>query len=160
MKIKEIAKFVRKEKKVDDYYALNACRYPKKSLRVRRSGEDVVVNFKGWINYKNGIHAKKEVEFKVSDLKGFFYLLKDFGFKKWLRKEKITELYKTKDGVSIELSYVKKLGWFVEIEIICAKSKIVPARRRIAELRNIIGFKKVDIEKSGYTKDLWDLKKK
>ena len=149
-KIRKIAKFIKLEKKIDDYYSLRYNKYPKKSLRVRDKGKKREVNFKQRLNYKNGIWAKKEVEFEVSDLKGFYELLEDFGFKKWLRKEKITELYRTNDEVSIELNYVKNLGWFIEIE---------NARRKIAKVRNLLGMKRNEIEKKGYTRALWELKK-
>ena len=110
-KIRRIARFVKIERKIDDYYSLGKDVYPKKSLRVRDKGRKVEVNFKQWISYVRGIHAKRESEFEVSDLKNFFRLLKDFGFKKWIRKEKITELYRTRNGINIELNYVKRLGW-------------------------------------------------
>ena len=51
----------------DDYYSLEKRKYPKKSLRVRDKGKRREVNFKQWRSYKNGVWAKKEVEFEVSD---------------------------------------------------------------------------------------------
>jgi len=87
-KIKEIAKFVEVENKIDDYYSLHSKVYPRKSLRVRYKERKREVNFKQRIDYVNGIWAKKEVEFEVSDLNNFFELLRDFGFKKWLEKKK------------------------------------------------------------------------
>jgi len=159
-RIKRIAKFVKNESKIDDYYSLEKRKYPKKSLRVRDKGKRRPVNFKQWRSYKNGVWAKKEVEFEVSDLRNFFDLLDDFGFKKWLRKEKKTELYKTKDGIMIELNYVKKLGWFIEIEILCKEKDVVNARRRIVKVMDRLGVKKQDVEKRGYTDQLWDLKER
>ena len=161
-KIKKIAKFIYIEKKVDDYYALNYKAYPKKSLRVRYKGKKREVNFKQRLNYKNGIWAKKEVEFEVSDLKGFYELLDDFGFRRWLRKQKMTELYRTKDGVNIELNHVKNLGWFIEIEIISKENykEIANARKKITRIRKLLGIKNKYIEKIGYTRKLWDLKKR
>ena len=90
-RIEKIASFVKKEYKIDDYYSLSRDSYPKKSLRVRGKGKKRQVNFKQWRNYTDGIWAKKEVEFEVSDLKNFFDLLDDFGFRKWMKKEKKTE---------------------------------------------------------------------
>jgi len=157
--IKKIAKFVGIEDKKDNYYALTRGSYPKKSLRVRDKGKQREVNFKEWRNYKDGIWAKKEVEFKVSDLKNFFDLLDDFGFKKWMSKEKKTYLYRTKDGVNIELNYVKRLGWFIEIEVLCKESEVVNARKKIKRVLDKLGVEKKYIEKKGYTKILWELKK-
>lgn len=153
-RIKSVARFVGREKKVDDYYALVKKGRPRKSLRVRDMGRKREVNFKQWIDYVDGIHAKKEVEFEVSDLGNFFDLLDDFGFRKWIRKEKKTELYRTKDGVNVELNYVKNLGWFIEIEILCKKREVNNARKKIGELRGALGFSAKDCEKNGYTKAL------
>ncbi|NCN99251.1 class IV adenylate cyclase [Candidatus Pacearchaeota archaeon CG10_big_fil_rev_8_21_14_0_10_35_219] len=155
-RIRKIAKYSGKEKKTDSYYALDAKeKYPKKSLRIRDKGKEVEVNFKQWLSYKHGVHAKKEIEFHVSDLSGFFDLLDDFGFEKWMYKEKKTELYKTKDGVNIELNQIKGLGWFIEIEILCKENEVKRARRKILEIFERLDLKKMDVEKKGYTKMLW-----
>jgi len=159
-RIKEIAKFVRIENKIDDYYSLEKGKYPKKTLRIRYKGKKIEVNFKKSLSYGKGVHAKKEVEFKVSDLSNFFDFLENFGFGKWIRKEKRTELYKTKDRINIELNYVKKLGWFIEIEILCKKKDIEKSRRRIEEIRKALDIPESDIEKKGYTRELWNLSKK
>lgn len=158
-KIKQIAKFVKSEEKVDDYYSLEKGRYPKKSLRVRDKGKKREVNFKQWRSYRQGIWAKKEVEFEVSDLRNFFDLLDDFGFRKWMSKKKKTELYRTKDGVSIELNYVEKLGWFIEIEMLCNEKNVDSARKRIRKIMDELGVKKSFVEKRGYTKMLWVLRR-
>ena len=158
--IRKIAKFMGIENKKDSYYSLTYKDYPKKSLRIRDKGKSREINFKEWRNYKDGIWAKKEVEFKVSDLKNFFDLLDDFGFKRWMRKEKKTYLYRTKSGVDIELNYVKKLGWFIEVEILCKKSEVSNARKKVKRVMDELGVEKKFIEKKGYTKILWELKKK
>ena len=157
-KIKKIAKFVKFERKIDDYYSLENNTYPKKSIRIRNKGKKVEVNFKKWLSYLKGVHAKSETEFEVSDLRGFFGLLNDFGFRKWMRKEKITELYKTRDNVNIELNYVKRLGWYIEIEVLCKKNEIANARKKVIEVRRKLGLHK-NIEKRGYTRQLWRLGK-
>ena len=159
-KIKKIAKFVKNEKKIDDYYSLEYFNYPEKSLRVRNKGKKREVNFKRRKSYVNGIHAKNEVQFGINDLKGFFELIEDFGFRKWMHKEKKTELYKTKDGVNIELNYVDKLGWYIEIEVLCDENGVNNARKKISAVRRKLGFSAKDSEKRGYTKMLWDLQNK
>jgi adenylate cyclase, class 2 len=156
-RIKQIASYVKTEHKKDDYYSLEYFSYPEKSLRVRDKGTKREVNFKQWKNYSRGVHVKKEVQFKVSDLEGFFELIKDFGFKKWIGKEKKTSLFRTKQGVNIELNHVKKLGWFLEIEYICREKDIEKARKKVIETRKRLGFDLRNVEKRGYTKMLWDL---
>ena len=159
-RIKKIARFVKKQTKKDDYYTLEYFQYPEKSLRVRDMGKIREVNFKKRISFVNGIHAKKEVQFQISDVKGFFDLIEDFGFRKWLHKEKTTELYKTKSGVNIELNHVKKLGWFLELEVLCSNKEINNARKKIKEAREALGFSEKDSEVRGYTKQLWGLNHK
>jgi len=160
-KIRSCAKYVGTQDKIDDYYSMHTDhKYPKKSLRIRKKGKKRIVNFKQRLGFKEGIWAKREVEFEVSDIKNFYYLLNDFGFNKWMRKEKKSETYNTKDNVTIELNYVKKLGWYIEIEVLCKENKeaIDKARKRVMEIMNIIGVKKKSIQKSGYTKVLWQMK--
>jgi adenylate cyclase class 2 len=159
-RIKKIAKFVKKQDKKDDYYTLEYFQYPEKSLRVRDMGKIREVNFKKRISLVNGIHAKKEVQFQISDVKGFFDLINDFGFRKWLHKEKTTELYRSKNGVNIELNHVKKLGWFLELEVLCSPKEISNARKKIIDVRDSLGFTEKDSEARGYTKQLWSLKNK
>lgn len=159
-RIRSIAKFVKVQSKKDDYYTLEYFQYPEKSLRVRDMGKIREVNFKKRISFSKGIHAKKEVQFQISDIDGFFELIKDFGFRKWLHKEKTTELYKARNGVNIELNYVKKLGWFLELEFLCPQKDIPLGRKKIAEVRDALGFSEKDCEQRGYTKQLWNLKNK
>ncbi len=155
-KIKKIARFVKNENKKDEYFSLEYFRYPEKSLRVRDKGKKREVNFKQRINYINGIHAKKEVQFEISDIDGFYDLINDFGFKKWMSKEKKTELYRTKNGVHIELNFVKNLGWFLEIEVLCSEKDVENAREKIVKVREKLGLTMRDVEKKGYTKMFWE----
>jgi len=160
-KLKKIAKFIKKEIKDDSYYTLENFKkiYPKKSLRIRKKGKQRIVNFKQWISYNNGIHVKKETEFTVSDVKKFLSLLKDFGFKKWISKHKECTVYQYKK-TSIELNKVKKLGWFLEVEYLCNKKEIPKAKKQIKAVIKLLKIKNDNVEKSGYTKLLYDLKKK
>jgi len=160
-KIIKIAKFATKEKRVDDYYTLEPKgKYPKKSLRVRKLGGHYEVNIKNKISYVKGVHAKREVELNSSekDLDTFLSIIKDFGFRKWLRKEKVTELYKIKNNFSIEINNVKGLGWFLEVEYLTKQSGIAKARREVVRVIKKLGVKEKDIIKNGYTKMLWDKK--
>ena len=159
-RIKKIAIFVRKENKKDDYYSLEYFNYPEKSLRVRDKGKSMEVNFKRRKSYSKGVHAKTEVQFQISDIRGFFELIKDFGFRKWLHKEKSTELYKTPEGVNIELNHVRGLGWFLEIEVLSLPKNVASARRKVIAVREKLGFGEGDAEPRGYTKQLWNLRHK
>lgn len=154
-RIKKLATFVKKQKKVDDYYSLeNLKKYPQKSLRIRKTGDVYVVNFKKRVSYAKGVHAKKESEFEVSDIKNFIKLIEDFGFKKWLTKEKTSEIYKIEKNFHIEINQVKNLGWFLEIEYL-AENNIDKARKKVIAVMKKLGFSEKETIKQGYTKMLW-----
>src|SRR3989338_4053436 len=142
-KASQIGKFKGKIKKIDDYYTLEPInKYPKKSLRIRKTGNNYQINFKQRISYSKEIYAKKESEFAVSDVESFLALIKDFGFKHWLRKEKISEVYKIKNNFHIEINNVKSLGWFLEIEYL-TKNNINYARKEIIRI-----LKKLKVRRS------------
>ncbi|MEM4271773.1 MAG: class IV adenylate cyclase [Candidatus Pacearchaeota archaeon] len=155
-KARQLGKFSGKKTKIDDYYTLeNLQKYPKKSLRIRKMDGYYVINFKQSLGYKKGVHAKKEVEFKVSDISNFLRLIEDFGFKKWLTKEKESEIYKISKNFQIELNKVKGLGWFVEVEYLANPGELKSARKKVNEVMAKLGFKRKDAIKAGYTKQLW-----
>ena len=157
--IREKYNFMKKERKIDDYYTLESLNaYPKKSLRIRSKKGVYEINFKQKLSYIKGVHAKNEHEFVIKDIKPFLDLIKDFGFRYWLRKEKTTELYNIEKNFNIEINYVKKLGWFLEIEYLCEKKEINYARKRILEIVKELGINKKDVIEKGYTKMLWNIK--
>ncbi len=159
-KISKLSSFVKKEKKIDNYYTLSLLdKYPKKSLRIRKRSGFYEVNFKRSYKYKSKVHAKNEVEFRVSDIAHFLALIHDFGFKKWLTKVKISYIYRIKPNLHIELNYLKYLGWFIEVEyLISKKSQIAKARSQVSSVLKSLGFSQKEIIKDGYTKLLWDKK--
>lgn len=156
--IKKIEKFERIDLKVDDYYTLEDLNQrPQKSLRIRKINGFYIANFKHRLSYKNGVYAKKEVEFVIDNIESFLGLIKDFGFRKWLRKEKRCEIYGIKKNFQIELNHVKGLGWFIEIEyLVDSESKIEKARREVVKVMKELGFDENDAVKEGYTRMLWD----
>ena len=155
--IKKLAKFIETEHKIDDYYTLQSTKaYPKKSLRIRRKDNIYEINFKEKLSYIKGIHAKNEHEFIIDSINPFLDLIKDFGFKHWLRKEKTTELYNISKNFNIELNHVKSLGWFLEIEYLTDKEHILFARKRILKIMKKLNIHKEKIMEKGYTKILWN----
>lgn len=155
-----LAKFIGKTKKIDDYYTLEDLKkFPKKSLRIRRMDGYYVVNFKHPIEYKKGVHAKKEVEFKVSDINNFLNLIEDFGFVKWVSKEKNCEVFEIAKNFHIELNNVRELGWFVEVEyLVSDKRDVSAAREEVFRVLGELGYSRKDAIKRGYTKQLWEKK--
>ena len=155
----KIGRYKGKERKIDDYYSLeNLENYPKKSLRIRKKGNVYEVNFKQRISFDNRVYAKKETEFKITSINDFIRLIHDFGFKKWLTKEKYTEIYEIKKNFHIEINHLKRLGWFVEVEYLCTAKDIALARKEVIKAMKNLGLKEKDFIKEGYTKLLWDKK--
>ena len=158
-KIKKIARFVKKEKKSDYYFAIEKPNYPRKAFRMRYNGKNYVVNFKKWLKKysKHEIVVKEEFEFEVKDKNSFLALMRDLGFVNWIKKLKITESYQHKkySKVFIELNYVKHLGYFIEIEYLANKNEIENARRKIISVLKELKVKPRQIDNVGYTKLLW-----
>ncbi len=156
-KIKKIAEFVKKIKKIDNYYTLEKKGYPAKSLRIRDQGSFHLVNFKKRVSYHQGIHTKKETEFNLQDIKGFLAVLKEFGFRLWIKKHKESEIYRyyKHKSAHIELNHLRGLGWFVEVEILTV-NRVSEARKIILAISKRLGINTKDIEKKGYTKLLWE----
>ena len=76
-----------------------------------------------------------------------------------MKKDKITELYRIKKNFNIELNYVKRLGWFLEVVYLSDMKNINKARKEVVKVMNKLGIDEKDIIKDGYTKMLWNLKK-
>ena len=139
-KAKKLGKYTDTEIKIDDYYTQEKTdHYPRESIRIRKVDGFHIANFKQRLSYAKGVHAKNELEYKVENIKEFFELIKDFGFKKWVRKEKRCEIYEIKKNFHIELNHVKSLGWFVEIEyLVKNKSSINKARKEVFEVTSLV----------------------
>src|SRR3989304_3608667 len=87
-KAKTLGRYTGTELKVDDYYTQEKLNhYPKESIRIRKVDGYYVANFKQSLSYDEGVHAKREMEYKLSNIRDFLGLMKDLGFKKWMRKE-------------------------------------------------------------------------
>ena len=150
-------RYIGKEKKIDDYYTTQPeGKYPMKSVRIRKREGWYEVNFKQKISYARGVHAKKETEFRIGDLKDFIALLKDMGFRLWLRKKKESEVYEIKKNFHIEINKVQGLGWFVEVEYLCNLPEVSKARAAVVGMIEKLGISKSKVIEEGYTKLLWD----
>ena len=162
-KIKKIAKFEKKERRGDDYFALQKKGYPKKSFRIRDDGKKLIVNFKKHLKklYGQGVVVKREFEFELSDMAhigNFLALLDDFGFREWVKKRKTTEsyLYKKDKRVVIEINKVQHLGYYMEIEYKAKNSEVEKARGKILQVLQELEITKDMIDNIGYTKRLYN----
>ncbi len=160
-KIKSIARFEKKGKKVDDYFAIQNHGYPKKAFRTRTTKNKIEINFKKHLKkfWTKHVVVKQEFEFTIDkenfdDMIELFY---DMGFKEWVRKVKWNETYKYKKDkkVSIELNKVKDLGYFIEIEYLAPPSDLKKAIRKVEEVIKALGIDHNQVDNTGYTKMLW-----
>jgi adenylate cyclase, class 2 len=97
-----------------------------------------------------------EREFTVSDATVFGDLLSRLGLAVWIRKRKIGEAW-TADGVTIELSEIEGLGFFVELEILADvddAATVAEARKRLQATLERIGIDAAKIETRYYTEML------
>ena len=161
-RIKAISKFVKKERRGDDYFALKKKSYPKKAFRIRNTKEEHVVNFKKHLKkyWSDDIVVKQEFEFNlktVEYVRDFLALLRDLGFKEWMKKIKTSESYRYKKDkrVVVELNYVKHLGYFIELEYLCQMNELKKAKKKLRQVMRELGINKKDIDNTGYTKMLF-----
>ncbi len=163
-KVRKIAKFDKKEKRADDYFALKKKfrrhGYPKKAFRIRSNGKKYVINFKKWLikYWDKQVVVKEEFEFETEHPEEFLALMKDLGFVQWMKKFKTTESYNHKKDkrIIIEINHVKHLGYFMEMEYICKKSEMKKAKSKIKGVLSELGIEQKQIDNTGYTRMLWD----
>jgi len=162
-KIRKIAKFEKKGKKVDDYFAIqnSPMYYPKKAFRTRTTSDHIEINFKKHLKklWTKSVVVKQEFEFKIekAHFKDMIELFYDMGFTEWVQKVKYNETYQWNKNkkVSIELNKVDYLGYFIEIEYLVQPSDVKKAISNIEAVLKELGIKQEQIDNTGYTKMLW-----
>jgi adenylate cyclase class 2 len=104
------------------------------------------------------IEVNDEREFTIDDRAAFETLIGDLGFVPYIRKEKDTKSFSwtAPDGckVTIELSLVAGLGWFVELEILAdnpSPDETSRAQRVLRETLGRCGIPESAIERRYYT---------
>lgn len=166
-KIQRIAKLKKKDTRSDDYFALKRKfrrhGYPKKAFRIRDNGKTLVVNFKKHLKkyWDKEVVVKEEYEFELNnkEKEKFLALMKDHGFKQWIKKIKTSESYQHKKDpeIVIEINKVKHLGYFMEIEYIVKETpqNIMRAKNKIKNTLDELEIDPKDVDNTGYTKMLW-----
>lgn len=149
----EIPKIAKRQKDVinKDYYYSNPKTF---FLRIREKNGKGLLNLKSKIR-EGGVELNQEIEIPINSVAKFDAFLKKIGIKLSAKKEKIGEIYK-KGDFQIELNFVKRLGYFLEIEtIVKAKSQIPKAKKALRELFGKLGFKPGEFERKYYLELLY-----
>ncbi len=165
-RLQKIARFVKKETKGDDYFAVRlnkGMKYPKKAFRIRNKPDEIEINFKKWLKryWSKDIVVKQEFEFKLkgkAEVEDMLALFRDLGFVEWMKKRKYSEEYvlKTDKRVIIEMNRVEHLGWYLEIEYLCQPSEMQIAKKKIRKVLKLLEINPEHINNIGYTRMLWD----
>ncbi len=164
--IRAFASFERETIKRDEYWGLDVPEGregPTGSfMKVRVRDEDGVST----VTYKRketrgDIEVNDEREFSVSDRSALECLLEDIGFAIYIKKEKATKSFRCRAGdgtpVTIELSLIAGLGWFVELEILADEpdeGTIACAEAALRETLAKCGIPESAIERRFYTEML------
>lgn len=114
--------------KYDAYY-----RFPDggRYFRLRTQGEKQIVTIKKK-SVIQGVEENEETEFTISDREKFVYFVRSLGCTKQIEKIKTSRVYRDND-LTVELSYVQDLGWFVEIEKLALETISEDERKEIRE---------------------------
>ena len=132
--------------KEDRYYRIQSdAGKPAVEFRLRREGEGWIVTSKEKA-IQDGVEVNREHEFGVSDGDSFDRFARHIGAKLFITKAKRGKRFRDEslgsEGVTIELSEVEGLGWFVEIECLVDpdRAEEVPkARERVRGLLATLG---------------------
>ncbi|MDR2760113.1 MAG: class IV adenylate cyclase [Spirochaetaceae bacterium] len=152
--------------KADSYWFFTGAgsSVPLSGVRIRketRTGHSGSISHTLWVTYKvkevrEGMEINDEREFSVSDGAAFEELLRRLGLEKGIEKNKKGWAWIC-EGITVELTEVEGLGWFVELEIITdddTNEAVTAARLRLLALLHKIGIKKDRIEPRYYTEML------
>lgn len=135
-------------------------------VRIRNEDGETAVTYKRK-EVQGGIEVNDEREFKIDDAAAFEALLVDLDFAPFIEKHKTTKSFYLKDGdgteLTIELSLVRDLGWFVEIEILADSPDAAETERARATLLKTLarcGVPESAIEPRYYTEMLADTRER
>jgi adenylate cyclase, class 2 len=141
-RLKSTYSFSRKYVKEDTYF-----RFPgkKETFRLRKQeGENIVTIKKK--RREQGIEENLEKEFFVSDGEVFEKFVSEIGCPVYVKKKKTTEAFDA-DGITVELSLVEKLGWFIEIEKLVHSENRHDKQKAKDEILKILDYLRIPREK-------------
>ncbi|HON14069.1 MAG TPA: class IV adenylate cyclase [Treponema sp.] len=161
-KVSNFADFVKSYEKEDAYWLPEAEIAPLvkeqkrgtlgSGIRIRKENGVVLVTLKKK-EVREGMEINDELEFSVSSAPAFEEFLKTLGYTPWIRKHKEGKAWKW-NNITLELSLVRGLGWFAELEILTDTNeaeKVEQARQDLYRCLEKIGISQERIESRYYT---------
>lgn len=127
------------------------------SIRIRMENGQNCISCKNKTLHK-GMEVNEEHEFSVSNIAAFEFMLTKLGFLPCVEKEKSGESWRYRN-MTIELTMVKNLGYFIELEILADtddNATVTKARTALFNMLNTIGIPEKCIEDRYYTELLSD----
>ena len=149
-RLAQFAQYVERIHKDDHYYrkiATDGMKLPSIRIRTERATcADGTESTRHLLTYKrkeqrNGTEVNEELESLLENPAVLHAFLQDSGHTMYLHKQKESEFYTvhTDSGTAhLELCTVPPLGWFIEIEIICADNAATTVARAQAELHVLL----------------------
>ena len=165
-KIRSFADFKSRIKKTDVYWKQAETGLKIRLRREEKYSGDIITqetNLDTIITYKKKTvqeqtEVNDECEFTVSDRTSFEFLLQELNFAVDIEKTKKTVsfsyLYSKNFTVTIELSEVPPLGYFIELEIVSDKTEasvITKAKKALFSTLKLCDIPETDIETRFYT---------
>jgi adenylate cyclase class 2 len=150
---------IRSYHKVDQYFHMDVAPGETQDFRLRVDGDKALVTFKDK-KLKDGLEMNREGEFSVSDPELFEAFMIRLGAHRFIEKRKRGKAFKYKE-LLLELSEVRDLGWFLEIEAVFHKDyethnpKFIQAtEQKLFRVLSSLGISKDAIEPRTYTQML------
>jgi adenylate cyclase class 2 len=156
--ILKIAAFEKETEKKDTYWKSGAAGDGKSvKVRFREEGNQTIVTYKRK-ELRGQMEVNDEQEFSISDRAPFEALLADLGLAPYITKNKKTRSFRHTapggTGVTIELSLLEGLGYFIELEILAenpGEEELERARMTLRETLALCGSGEDAVESRFYT---------
>lgn len=152
------ASLLRTYEKSDSYFAQTIPQAGNRDVRLRMDGTSAIVTMKDK-KLHEGLETNSEREFTVSDPENFTFLLENSGYRLKITKQKKGTAYQYGEYL-LELSLVRGLGWFLEIERVvpgnAPAEQVEQSREEIQNIFSSLGIPETAVESRRYTQMLED----
>lgn len=157
--LKENAKFKKKYFKKDIYFAKEQSDNINEMLRLRKERGGYVFTAKTRkMVEKTEINDEREISVSRRASKNILSFIKEvLGYEEYVKKEKRGKAFIYK-GVLVEISKVKGLGEFVELELLNSEKTQEEQIRLLKEVLSDLSLSESDIEEKPYVKMLKEIK--